>query len=294
MDPYGSYGRSPPLPTRIESRDRDDYGRPPTEAYRDTRDRRRSPGELAVQMPQTRLSFNRLSFAGTPAQLTSITARPRGGRGRSRSPAAIDRYQPDRLPRDDYYDSRAREDLNRDRRRSSPKPMPPSIDRYVPGQDPPTPIILTNPLPDPMKLEYQVGFNWFAEWWRKEQQIKEERDRQKNGGRRPERLKGERETREERENERAKIQAAYDLYKETLQKQMAQTFVRFHKSMDWFREKYVPEIRDPFRAKLCDFRRGLFGQWEQDLQAGTFDAFTLEGIYKSESNGAGGVVEKEE
>ncbi|KAK4981876.1 hypothetical protein LTR66_009637 [Elasticomyces elasticus] len=264
MDSYGSYGRSPPLPTRIESRDRDDYGRPPTEAYRDTRDRRRSP------------------------------ARPRGGRGRSRSPAAIDRYQPDRLPRDDYYDSRAREDLNRDRRRSSPKPMPPSIDRYVPGQDPPTPIILTNPLPDPMKLEYQVGFNWFAEWWRKEQQIKEERDRQKNGGRRPERLKGEREIREERENERAKIQAAYDLYKETLQKQMAQTFVRFHKSMDWFREKYVPEVRDPFRAKLCDFRRGLFGQWEQDLQAGTFDAFTLEGIYKSESNGAGGVVEKEE
>ncbi|KAK5166406.1 hypothetical protein LTR16_012026, partial [Cryomyces antarcticus] len=116
----------------------------------------------------------------------------------------------------------------------------------------------------------------------------------KNGGRRPERIKGERETREERENERSKIQEAYDAYKEKLQMQMARMFVQQHKNEDWFKERYVPDIREPFRHRLTEFRRGLYSQWEHDMDAGIFDEFTLEGIYKSESNGAGGVVEKEE
>jgi len=150
-----------------------------------------------------------------------------------------------------------------------------------------------NPLQDPMKLDFQVGFTWFAEWWRAEQRIKEEKQRTKDG-KPPPRVRGERETREDREAERPKIQAAYDQYKENLQKQQAQTFVRLHKGEDWFRERYVPDVRNSFRRRLMDYRKGLFGQWESDLTSGLFDEFTLEGIYKSESNGLGGTLEKEE
>ncbi len=220
--------------------------------------------------------------------------RPRGGRGRSRSPQAIDRYQPSdsRLPRDEFYGGpRGRED----RRRSSPPPIQGNIDRYVPGQDAGKNTILVNPIQDPMTMEFQVGFNYFAEWWRINESIKEERERQKNGGRRPnDRLKGDRESREEREKEKGKIQAAYDTYKEELQMKMAKSFVQQHKAEEWFKERYVPEIRDAFRERLNEHRRGNYSRWEQDIEAGTFDEFTLEGIYKSESNGAGGVVEKEE
>ncbi|EME50192.1 hypothetical protein DOTSEDRAFT_68905 [Dothistroma septosporum NZE10] len=263
MDDY-SYGRSPtmddaprrqdsPPTSRVSTRERDDYRADP---YRDGR--RRSPD------------------------------RRRGAdreRRRSRSPAQIDRYQPDRV-RDDYAYGSRRDDP-RERRRSSPQP----IDRYVPGPEP-SPALLVNPLPDPMKLDFQVGFTWFAEWWRAEQRVKEEKERTKSG--RPPRLRGERESREDREAERPKIQAAYDQYKENLQKAQAQTFVRLHKNEDWFRERYVPEVRDPFRRKLMDYRNGLFSQWESDLTTGLFDEFTLEGIYKSESNGLGGILEREE
>lgn len=144
-----------------------------------------------------------------------------------------------------------------------------------------------------MTLEYQVGFNFFAEWWRVEQIIKEEKERAKNGGRKPG-LKGEREAREERGKERELIQAAYDEYKEKLQIQMAKMFVDKHKGEEWFKERYDPEYRQAFREKLRDYRLGIFQDWARQLEDGYFDEFTLEGIYKNESNGAGGVVEKEE
>ena len=172
--------------------------------------------------------------------------------------------------------------------------MQAGIDRYVPGQEPSAPLFVTNPLPNPMTLEYQVGFNFFAEWWRMEQLIKEERERAKNGGRKPDRLKGEREAREERGKEREQIQAAYDTYKEKLQVQMARTFVQQHKGEEWFKERYDPESKAKFRQKLSEFRHAMYGEWERNLEAGIFDEFTLEGIYKNESNGAGGIVEKEE
>ncbi|KAF2204195.1 hypothetical protein GQ43DRAFT_438181 [Delitschia confertaspora ATCC 74209] len=215
--------------------------------------------------------------------------RSRQGRGRSRSPQNIDRYQPDRT-RDEYY--RGSRD-NTHRRRSSPPPVQPGIDRYVPGQDPYIPTVIANPLQNPMSLEFQVGFNYFAEWWRVEQTIKEERERVKNGGRKPA-LKGDREAREERGKEREQIQAAYDTYKEKLQVQMAKTFVEKHKNDEWFKERYDPEYRDKLRAKLCEFRHGVYADWVRQLDEGVFDEFTLEGIYKNESNGAGGIVEKEE
>lgn len=143
-----------------------------------------------------------------------------------------------------------------------------------------------------MSLEYQVGFNWFAEWWRMEQRIKEEKERQKNGGGR--RVKGEREEKEERGKERERIQEAYDSYKEKLQVQTTRQFVNQHKNEEWFKERYDPDVRESFRLRLSEFRRGAYQTWETELDAGGFDEFTLEGIYKSESNGAGGMLEKEE
>lgn len=208
-------------------------------------------------------------------------------RRRSRSPQNIDRYQPDRA-RD--YDAPRREG---NRRRSSPPPVQAGIDRYVPGQDNFTPTFTTNPIPNPMSLEYQVGFNYFAEWWRVEQVIKEEKERAKNGGRKPG-LKGEREAREERGKEREQIQAAYDEYKEKLQVQMAKSFVDKHKGEEWFKERYDPEYDQAFKEKLRAYRLGIYSDWDRQLDDGYFDEFTLEGIYKNDSNGAGGIVEKEE
>ena len=217
----------------------------------------------------------------------------RGARDRSRSPVMIDRYQPG-ARRDDYY-GQSRDHASRDREDRRRAPSPPGIDRYVPGETAGKPVIRTNPLPSPLSLEFQVGFNWFAEWWRVEQSIKEDKERQKDGRRPSERvIKGEREVREEREKERANIQIAYDAYKEELQAKMARTFVQQHKGEEWFKERYSPEIRNPFHVRLMEFRRGCLTQWDNDIDSGAFDEFTLEGIYKAESNGAGGVVEREE
>ncbi|OJJ46167.1 hypothetical protein ASPZODRAFT_142791 [Penicilliopsis zonata CBS 506.65] len=229
----------------------------------------------------------------------------RRGRGRSRSPVMIDRYEPSdrRASRDEYYATprehvpqrnRGEREEREDRRRA-PSPTAANIDRYVPGQDSGKRPIPTNPLPNPLGLDFQVGFNWFAEWWRTEQSIKEEKERAKHGGRRPsDRVKGEREAREDRDRERAQIQAAYDSYKVELQVKMARTFVQQHRNEEWFKERYVPEVRDALRRRVMDFRQSAYQQWERDLEAGLFDDFTLEGIYKSESDGAGGVIEKEE
>ncbi|TKA45995.1 hypothetical protein B0A49_13360 [Cryomyces minteri] len=231
-DSYGGYDRSPPPLTKVDSRGREDYGRPPVD--RDlTADL--EVGEVVQDHRKPLIATSLIAYQGTIIM------------------AAVDA----------------------------------TISIEIAGD----PHLLQC---KELSTEYQVGFNWFAEWWRKDQQIKEERERQKNGGRRPERIKGERETREERENERSKIQEAYDAYKEKLQMQMARMFVQQHKNEDWFKERYVPEIREPFRHRLTEFRHGLYSQWEHDVDAGIFDEFTLEGIYKSESNGAGGVVEKEE
>lgn len=126
-----------------------------------------------------------------------------------------------------------------------------------------------------------------------EQYIKEEKERQRTGARRPP-IKGEKEMREERAAQREQIQVAYDDYKEKLQAQMARAFVTQHRGEEWFKERYDPDLRAALRTQLGDIRREAYATWEKDLTDGTFDEFTLEGIYKSESNGAGGVVEKEE
>ncbi|KAJ5900041.1 hypothetical protein N7495_004785 [Penicillium taxi] len=220
----------------------------------------------------------------------------RQGRRRSRSPM-IDRYEPsDRRPREDFYNN-SREHAARERedRRRPPSPNVANIDRYVPGQDFGSRPVTTNPLPNPLSLDFQVGFTWFAEWWRTEQSLKEEKERAKHGGRRPsDRVKGDREAREDRDKERAQIQAAYDAYKNDLQVKLARQFVQSHRNEEWFKERYLPEVHDPIRERLMTLRSAAYLQWQFDINTGMFDDFTLEGIYKNDSDGAGGVIEKEE
>ncbi|KAL9090786.1 MAG: hypothetical protein Q9159_001842 [Coniocarpon cinnabarinum] len=180
-----------------------------------------------------------------------------------------------------------------DYRRRSPQRN--DIDRYMPGQDSGSEAPIINPLMDPMKLESQVGFSYFAEWWRKEQEKKDQNERQKTGRRAPPpRAKSDQEMREEREKEHAKIQLAYDQYKEKLAVTTAKAFVHQHKDEEWFKERYDPDIRSRFRQAQASLRRENFARWAEDVDNGVFDDFTLEGIYKNDSNGAGGVVEKEE
>ncbi|CZT00458.1 related to arsenite-resistance protein 2 [Rhynchosporium agropyri] len=211
--------------------------------------------------------------------------RSRRPRDRTRSPAPVNRYEPSSRSREDY----GRRDRERDNRRISPAPV--NIDRYVPSQESGPPQISVNPLADPATLAFQVGFSYFGEWWRTNEKIKEERERARTGKRGPDPR-----TRdpEDREKEKARIQVAYDAYKEELQAKMARQFVAEHKNEQWFQERYYPEIREGLRTQLNEFRRANYSQWEQDLESGTFDEYSLEGIPKSESNGAGGVVEKEE
>ena len=236
-------------------------------------------------------SFN-ICFSQTPEDSDSQSYflgahqdRRGGGRRRSRSPVPIDRYQPSR--RDDG------QNRNDSYRRRSPPPNPARIDRYIPGQEPTAPVV--NILKHPMEWESQVGFSYFAEWWRKEKEVKEERERQKTGQRRPPTgLKGEREAREERDQERAEIQKDYDEYKEKCQAASAKEFVNAHKTEPWFKERYDFEIREQIRQRLFELRREIYTKWQGDLETGTFDEFTQEGIYKSDSDGQGGVIEKEE
>ncbi|KAK2610617.1 hypothetical protein N8I77_004033 [Diaporthe amygdali] len=247
------------------------------------RDSARSPGDRAWTREDSRGKMDR---ADDSFYRGRSPGHDRRRSNRSRSPLPVDRYEPRRARED--YPPRDRDDR---RRITSP---PANIDRYVPGQEatPPQPMT-ANPIQDPLKLPYQVGFSYFGEWWRLNEKVKEEKERQRTGRRRePDRLRAN--TQEERDKEKAKIQAAYDSYKESLQAKMAKTFVQQHKDEQWFRERYVPEVRDPLKAQLTEFRKGQYTQWEQDLESGTFDEFTLEGIPKSESNGAGGVIEKEE
>ena len=285
MNPYEVYGsETEERPASRYGRDEDPYSRPP-DSYR-----RRSPGVLPSRHVRRTLLMD----------LTDTDRRRPPPRVRSRSPNPIDRYQPsgrDRGSRDDYYDN-SRQNAGRDReeRRRAPSPIAANIDRYVPGQDNSSkPVLKVNPLANPITLDTQAGFSYFADWWRFENQIKEERERSKFGGRRPsDRVKGEREAREDRDQERAEIQKAYDQYKQDFQIKMARQFVQQHKGEEWFKERYVPEIKESIRTRLMDFRQGAFEKWEQDMDNGIFDEFTLEGIYKGDSDGAGGVIEKEE
>lgn len=156
-------------------------------------------------------------------------------------------------------------------------------------------VPLFNPFPKPDQSSYLMPYIEYRDWWTKEQEISEERELRASGRRRPvERLRGERESQEEREKQREKLQASYDEYRENFTGKMTKVFVHQHQTEEWFKEKYDPDVRESYRQTLAGYRRESYIRWSDDLQAGTFDDFSLEGIYKGDSNGIGGVIEKEE
>ncbi|KAF4631848.1 hypothetical protein G7Y89_g6280 [Cudoniella acicularis] len=253
--------------------------RPPDQPHRNLPIRPRAPMSTMDAYP----GYREPPLARSPTERTSWS-------GRDDSYRAGDRSE----PRDSFYRGRS---PGNDRRRTRDRSRSPvAVDRYEPGRPRDDydsgPSISVNPLADPASLPFQVGFSYFGEWWRTNEKIKDERERARTGKRgepyRP------RDTPEDREKEKGRIQVAYDAYKEELQAKMARSFVQEHKGEQWFQERYFAEVRDGLRQQLNEFRRGNYSQWEQDLESGTFDEYSLEGIPKSESNGAGGVIEKEE
>ncbi|KAJ5222963.1 uncharacterized protein N7469_009203 [Penicillium citrinum] len=193
-------------------------------------------------------------------------------RPRSRSPL-IDRYEPsDRRPRDSFYPG-PREGRPRERRRS---PFS-SRDSYTPGNRNRSPPIV---YPDPLSVDFELELKEFRLWWRQNQ----DSIKSSNG------IKGEREAWEDREKEEAQLEKDY---KDYLIK-FTRAFVKKHRDDEWFKERYNDELRNSFRERLLAFRKEGFEQWQRDLSEGGFDDFSLEGIHKSEHDGAGGVIEKEE
>lgn len=172
---------------------------------------------------------------------------PRRAR-RSRSPQPpgnIDRYVPGSPRRRSRSPSR-RFDLHSYPPNRNLLGGPGSIDRYVPqgGLSAP-PIAL---LPDPHKLEYLVTYTYFSEWYYQE-----------NGHRDKESV-----TKDE-------VQSAYDRYKDILNARLAKIFVMAHKGDEWFKERYLPGQRELTKAKIVNYRRGLWYKWKAQMDAGAFD-----------------------
>lgn len=161
------------------------------------------------------------------------------------------------------------------------------VDRYVPDES----RFMVHHLPqnhirDPMLEPCQVPFTHYAEWWRTENDLQRRREQQKTGRR----IESPDETPEE---QKARLQAAYDRYKCDWNMSTAKAFVSAHRSDAWFIEKYVPEVRDSIRQRVADFRSELFKLWEKDLDDGVFDDLTMEGVSKSDLSNSSNKMERE-
>src|SRR4051812_38619051 len=112
MNPYEAYG-SPPNERSPRYRAREDDSFERTDSYR-----RRSPGMFGPA----------LQYVLLLTILVNDRRRP-PPRNRSRSPAAIDRYQPERErpARDDFYEPQRTNTRERDDRRRAPSPTAANI-----------------------------------------------------------------------------------------------------------------------------------------------------------------------
>ncbi|KAG0131291.1 hypothetical protein HOY82DRAFT_503454 [Tuber indicum] len=167
---------------------------------------------------------------------------------RSRSPPVggnIDRYVP-RSPQPRRSRSPSRSRFEYAQHGVPQLPMvgkPGAIDRYVPPHNGTAPPMYF----DPHRLDYQVTFNYFSDWYHQENP----------GGTGP--------------NMKEEVKQKYDEYKDELTARLAKLFVTTHKNDEWFKERYVPGEKEVTKAKIVDYRRGAFERWRAQMQSGALD-----------------------
>ena len=100
---------------------------------------------------------------------------------------------------------------------------------------------------DPHRLDYQVTFNYFSDWYHQENP----------GGTGP--------------NMKEEVKQKYDEYKDELTARLAKLFVTTHKNDEWFKERYVAGEKEVTKAKIVEYRRGAFERWRVQMRGGTLD-----------------------
>lgn len=129
-----------------------------------------------------------------------------------------------------------------------PGAKPGTIDRYVPPQN-----IPANPmLFDPHKLDYQVAFNYFSDWYHQE-----------HPG-------------EPGSNRKEEVRQKYEDYKEELIARLARSFVSSHKNDEWFKERYVAGEKEPVKEKIVNYRKGAWKRWNVLFEGGALDGIDRE------------------
>jgi hypothetical protein len=120
---------------------------------------------------------------------------------------------------------------------------PGAIDRYVPPHNSgPPPVFF-----DPHRLDYQVTFNYFSDWYYQE-----------HPG-------------ESGPNMKEEVKRKYEDYKDELTARLAKLFVNSHKNDEWFKERYVPGEKEITKAKIIEYRRGAFERWRAQMRSGVLD-----------------------
>jgi hypothetical protein len=100
---------------------------------------------------------------------------------------------------------------------------------------------------DPHRLDYQVTFNYFSDWYHQE-----------HPG-------------ESGPNMKEEVKQKYDEYKDELTARLAKLFVTTHKNDEWFKERYVLGEKEVTKAKIIEYRRGAFERWRAQICGGALD-----------------------
>lgn len=126
---------------------------------------------------------------------------------------------------------------------------PGTIDRYVP----PGGNLAANPIMfDPHKLDYQVAFNYFSDWYHQEHPS------------------------EPGSSRKEEVRQKYEDYKEELVARLARGFVSSHKNDEWFKERYVTGEKEGVKEKIVEFRKGAWKRWQVLFENGGLDGIDRE------------------
>lgn len=124
-----------------------------------------------------------------------------------------------------------------------------AIDRYVPAPG----NLSTNAIMfDPHKLDYQVAFNYFSDWYHQEHPGEPGASRKEE------------------------VRQKYEDYKEELVARLARGFVSSHKNDEWFKERYVAGEKEGVKEKIMEFRKGAWKRWQVLFENGGFDGIDRE------------------